>query len=325
MKLVIIKPGNYEFNKSNINEYAEERQVAFEDMMELLVTEIGLTQDEVGESPVCYETATHVYQICYVGKDIKKEDVTQEVVNPNNKPKNNIASYLFGDDVYGPAVFLCSQIGQNNTCLPADATIQDLVNILRSKFIHVGLFISADNKLPVKEYEYQKHPLDYYTTDENQYFKYKLVETEFLGFSLALFKEVDHVNNIVNKIATRIMGKKIFGDVVMLTKTPHEFHDLTYDIYNKISKLAYGPLKKRELLPDEKVENQKSGELPKVITRYFVLEKRYNNLKKVCSNCNKDIPEKKLVCGGCYRTIYHDQKCQKEDWNNHKQECLYNK
>ena len=324
MQLIIIKPNDFEFQKDlhyqqNVHEYIEERTIEQDHMMETIVTEIGLSPESIGESEIVYENSTNVYQLCYV--DEKLKEIKQ--------PKNKIASYLFGDEIYGTAILINSRITNNNTCESGNVTLDDFLNIFYSKFVHKGIYISVDDDVnDVIEYNYFLHPLEYYTQDEKDYLKYKLIEVELFGFHLAFFTEISPNPAKINKRATRIMGnKKIFGPVIMLTKTPHEFHDLDMSLFNKLLKLSYGPLSKRELSQDEQSDGTKhtDSELPIVMNRYCILEKRYNNYQKVCDNCHKEITQKKLVCTGCYRAVYHDINCQKNDWSSHKIECLYNK
>ena len=336
INLIIIKPNDFKFNKElyynkydklkeDLEQYVEERSVAFNDMMETIINEIKLTPELVGETSVFYENSTNIYQMCHIGKE-KDQQIIPEVDKKLAEPFNSLASYLFGDQINGTVILLNSKIGDDSRCNPDDITIDDFTKILHSKFIHNGIYIPVDSTSSVSQYDYFTHPLEYYTNDEKDYLKYKLVELDFMGFSLAFFIETDPTNKKVNKRATRIMGKQaIFGDVVMLTKTTHEFHDLDLILFNKILKLSYGSMATRELLTSEKENVVKDGELPIVTNRYCVLEKRYNEYKKKCNNCQEEIIEDKLICGGCYRAIYHNTECQKNDWNSHKLECLYNK
>lgn len=324
MQLIIIKPNTFEFQRNtqtltqDIVNYIEERTIEVDNMMETIVNEIGLTPELIGESEIVYEDSTHVYQLCYI--DEKQKEIKQ--------PINKIASYLFGDDIYGTAVLINSQITTSNTCAPDNVTLDQFSHILYTKFVHKGIYIDVDENNPVIEYDYHLHPLEYYTRDEKDYLNYKLIETELFGFSFGIFIEVVPGNPKINKRATRIMGKqKVFGRVIICTKTTHEFHDLDLTLFNKILKLSYGSLSNRELLPEEQKdgEKQKDSELPIVMNRYCILEKRYNNYQKKCNNCQKEITQNKLVCTGCYRAIYHDVDCQKNDWSLHKTDCLYNK
>jgi hypothetical protein len=336
VKLIVIQPNNFEFEKDSyynqiekltedLNKHIEVRDVKFEDMMETIVNAIKLTPELVGETSTFYETSTNIYQMCHVGKE-KEQQIVQEKKEPDPKSFNKLASYLFGEEINGTVILLNSRIKEDRTCTPDDITLENFTEILYSKFVHKGVFIKVDQIEPVIEYDYFAHPLEYYTSDEKDYLKYKLVELDFLGFSLAFFVEVNPENKQVNKRATRIMGKQpIFGDVIMLTKTPHEFHDLDLSLLNKILKLSYGSIASRELLDEEKEIIEKDGELPLVTNRYYVLEKRYNNHRKICNSCQEEILKNKLICGGCYRAIYHNEECQKSDWNSHKLECLYNK
>jgi len=327
--LLIIKPNNFEFKKDlyynnkeklyqDLQPYIEHRTIEINDMMEIIVNEIGLTPDLVGESETCYETAENVNQLCYVGKNKNESE---------QKDLNIIATYLNGDTVYGTAVLLNSKITENGTCVSGPITINDCANILYSKFVHKGIFIPFDENVSVTEYEYFAHPLEYLENSENGYLKYKLFETTFLSFNLGLFSEI--TSQQINKRATRLLGNaKLFGNVVMLNKLPHEFHDIDLSLFEKIYKLSYGPLNKRELLESENTEGNKINGLPVIMNRYRILEKRYKDYqknKKLCDNCNKDILSNKLVCSGCYRMRYHNKDCQKSDWSKHVAECLYNK
>lgn len=323
--IIIIRPNDFEFTKEDYydqkfklaqdtNQYLDLRTINFADMMEIIVTEIGLTPELMGDSQTCYENSKNIYQICFVG--YKQDEIA-------NQQLNKIASYLNGDNVYGPAILINSKINDSYICEPDNITVDDFINILYSKFVHKGIFIPSDENLSVKEFDYLNHPLEY-LNNENDYSKYKLFESEFLGFTLGFFGED---NAVINRRATKLIGKqKLYGNVIMFNKLPHEYHDLDINLFTKFSKLSYGPLKNRELTKDEqRDENKKENGLPIVINKYSVLEKRYREYKKLCHYCNKEITSHKSVCSGCHRMIYHDNDCQRNDWAKHGAECLYGK
>ncbi|AYV76851.1 MAG: hypothetical protein Barrevirus2_4 [Barrevirus sp.] len=326
LTILIIRPNDFEFNKelyyknlgtltSDLNVLIEERTIDFKDMMETIVTEIGLTPELMGDSQICYETEDNVYQLCFVSKGL---DTTV----------NRVATYLIGEPVTGTAILLNSKINKNTyTCLPDHTLISDLSTILYSKFVHKGLVLPDNESEPVYEYDYFGHPLEGLEKEENGYMKYKLFDLNFLGFDLGFFSQVLNKDELkVNKRATRLFGKeRLYGDTVFFHKLPHEFLDMTVSLYDGINQLSYGSLTRRELRKEEEREGEKLNDLPLNFNRYHVLANRLKEDKKRCDNCANPLDNNKLICSGCYRMRYHDSECQKGDWKRHACECLYNK
>ena len=156
INLIIIKPNDFKFNKElyynkydklkeDLEQYVEERSVAFNDMMETIINEIKLTPELVGETSVFYENSTNIYQMCHIGKE-KDQQIIQEVEVDKKlaEPFNSLASYLFGDQINGTVILLNSKIGDDSRCNPDDITIDDFTKILHSKFIHNGIYIPFD-------------------------------------------------------------------------------------------------------------------------------------------------------------------------------------
>lgn len=329
INIAIIKTNDFEFNQQlyyknlsklqdDITQFIEIKKILFSDMMEYIVTSINLTPELIGHTPTCHETATCVYQVCYVGTEN----------NNSTSSPNNICSYLTGEKVYGNAVFLSSRISQLGTCVPNSTHMDDIANILYSKFVHKGIYVSTNDNQDVIEFDYFKHPIEYYNiTNEDDLKNYNIKDIEFMGFSLCMVLESS--SSILNKRATRIFGtQKVKGDVLIISKSPHEYYDLTHAMYKKIQDLSYGTLKSRELDEEEKQEGKLSNGLPVINNKYVILEKRYDNFKKkghLCFHCNNKFVGTELTCTGCYRVKYHTVECQKDSWDTHKKECLYNK
>lgn len=325
--LITILPNNFQFNKeihisdinlleNDISQYLQIKTIKFSDMMETIVNDIKLTPELLGETPVIHDSATNVYQICFVGTD-KHPASNQDNVN-------NIAAYLTGERVYGAVVFLNSKIGNNGLCSPEHSTVIDLMNILISKFIHKAVFVPSDTTQEIIEYSYYGHPLEYFKCDESEYNKYKSSEFELIGFGLCIFVNNDQ-NEQINKRATCLIGnKKIYGDAIVLLKSPEQYYDIGKELFNKLYKISHGPFKNRILKESEQKHGEKLNNLPIVMNKYCILESRYNNYKNECNYCKNEL-NKELTCTGCYRVKYHDEKCQKDDWDEHGKECLYSK
>ena len=126
-------------------------------------------------------------------------------------------------------------------------------------------------------------------------------------------------NKIINKKATRFAGEhKIFGTAILVCKTTeNDFTNITLDMYNKIDKTSWGTLKNRDLMAHEKDDNKKIDNLDVIINNFHILESRYNQLS--------DTTQHKCICTGCYRMKYLTPEDQKNDWDFHKKECLFEK
>lgn len=332
--ICLIKSNDFKFTKelyyNNINklqddisQFIEIRKILFSDMMETIVTFIGLTPELIGNSPICFETSKNIFQLCYAETHNNNLGST----NTSTLPENNICSYLSGEKVYGNASFLNSLVSSTGTCIPDNMSLEILTNILYSKFVHKGIYISSNNDSTPIEFDYFNHPIEYYNVvTESEFDNYKIVDIDFLEFNLCMIIELNPSNDIINKSMTRLYGKqKINGNVILISKITHEYHDLTLDLYKKITKLSFGSLKSRELTNIEKKDEPSANQLPVVINKYTILENRYTNLKNECHHCKSPFGDSELTCGGCYRVKYHTVDCQKTDWNNHKNDCLYNK
>ena len=346
--IAVIKPNNFKFTKEqyyndipklqqDISSFIEIKQILFNDMMESIVTLINLTPELIGHTSTCFETSKNIYQLCFVGTENNNSPSTSganddstdngNILSSSSLEENNICEFLSGETVHGNAVFINSMIGIDNTCLPDNITLEMITQILYSKFVHKGIYISPnDNEIPI-EYNYFNHPIEYYNiTTEDSFENYKIIDINFLEFNLCAIIEINPSNEIVNKPITRLYGKqKINGGVLLISKSTYEYHDLSLELYKKIMELSFGSLKSRDLNDDEKNDKESENKLPIVMNKYTILQNRYTNLKNICYSCAEPFTEAGMICGGCYRIKYHSLECQKNDWNNHKNDCLYNK
>jgi len=79
------------------------------------------------------------------------------------------------------------------------------------------------------------------------------------------------------------------------------------------------------LSEDEKEEGSKKNGFPIISNRFTLLIEREKTHPGGCDYCRKPGVPKKIVCAGCYRVSYDTDACRKEDWAEHKFECLQNK
>ncbi len=320
---------NLELLKNDISEFTKVLEVNTENLMETLISEIELTPELIGSSPICYETNTNIYQVCFSGEREQNLGQAQAVGN-----ENKIANYLVHDTILSNCVFLNSKVSDMGICVNDNADMDTFVKILYSKFIHTGIKILANDSKNVREFVYGDHPLEHYqitTYDEN---KYKILEFDFISLGLcAVIDQEEQVseNKKINKIMTRLIGnQKIYGDVLLILKLPHSYEELNMELFQKINILSFGIYESRKLTEDETKDTDKINELQIVNNKYCIIESRLkmSNIFNYYTNCaNKKCTKNNLttlnLCKGCFRVKYHDRECQMADWEQHKCECFF--
>ena len=312
---------NHEHLKNEIKQYITFKDTQLPTLMDDIVETIGLTKEMVGNTSIVTEDDKHVYQLCHMSmKDNGQEDDEENI---NGLSSCITLGYM---NVYGKAVLLCSKIDKNNQCVVESIDLDAIVDILYHKVSHKYLMVKATDKssvivnnTTVAEKNFFFGP---YETIEDMD-SYKCADCPFLKFNLlVLFKE--DTTQPINKIITKLVGKqKIYGDCYVLSKSAeNEYIDIDMILFKKIMHIAEGPLKNRELKDDEKDVDEEDNQLPIIMNRHCVLEKRFANYKPTCNYCKNEDTQVKEICAGCYRVRYHNKDCQLKDWQDHKLECL---
>lgn len=322
--------GLHENLKNAISDYVLFKPVNSDTMMYEIVDTIKLEKDTIGNTSISYENDKYVFQICHLNMEDNGKKNDPETIN-------KLASYLSlgGAEIYGDAVMICSEITDNHTCTTHDITLDDIANILNRKFVHKCVLVKANTKAckydsydsdDMIEISFNESPLESFDQDYKNNLRH--VEVPFLKFNLIMIFEEKPKNNIINKLATRIVGDhKIFGDVIFVSKSSeNEFLDLDIELFKKLLLVSEGPLSTRDLTELEKNDAVINNELPKVMNRHRILSMRVTSFTEKCNFCNvKDDNKLSLTCTGCFRVRYHNAECQKYDWNNHKLDCLFHK
>src|SRR5271156_4719302 len=147
MSIVVIRPNEFMFDRNkyynnlgklqeDIAEFADVIEV--NDFMETIITQIGLTPELIGSSPICCETDTNIYQICFA---------TERDKNFAQTSTNFIGNCLTNDTITNNCVLINSKIGENKICVNDNADLSILTKILYSKFIHKGIFVKTDSSV----------------------------------------------------------------------------------------------------------------------------------------------------------------------------------
>ena len=293
--------------KNDIKEYIEIIDVKnSSEMMNKIVELLGLSEHNVGCTSLCYEDNNFIYQLCHF-KDIKnkKEDL------------NCLASTLTTskETVYNNSVLICSRITENYTCETESVTIDSLSELIYKKFVHTGIYLESDNT--ISEFKYRYSPFEKMTKEEIKNFQW--IEVTIAGFVLKLYVQVIAKPDKINKLATKIKGDSYIKGNVYITIESHEFNymDITKEILKKVLLVCEGPLENRKLREGEgELKNRKKDKDAIIIMNSLcVLEKR-------CKEAIKVKNDKKFVCRGCFRMRYSSYEEFKNDWKNHRKDCI---
>jgi len=299
--------------KKDIENLIEKVTVNHENMMEEIVKIINLKEYEIGDTSLCHEDNNFIYQICHMrrkykdSKEIKKENL------------NCLATTLTTskETIYQNAVLLCSRINEDSTCTPENIEINDIVNLLYKKFVHVGLLVEPNK---VTEVKFRKSPFENLKNENIEDYRYS--DREIFGLKLYINGQLDPKPNILNKKMTKLYGlHKVYGKVILIAKT-HDYNvtDINKELFNKLLSICEGPMENRVLSKNE-LSNRKieqNNNTSKIMNCLNIIEKRYS--KYVESNIKNT---HKFICQGCFRLRYKTKEEQKNDWKKHSKDCLY--
>jgi hypothetical protein len=271
---------------------------------------LGATEPEnkdcVINTVVIEETESCIYQLCYL--DLKTSECEL----------NHLATKLMINKqcIYGSAILFKCKIQDDGTCCNDLMTINDYNKILYNRDHHTGCYVSVTGDIIEIEYE---------LPNKLEYIDNWLIHQEQLyggnGFSLEFVYE--NKGN-VNKIASSISSILIRGNCYILSRYGDEiYNDIGRNIINRLYKVCRTPLLYHKIMNDE-TKFEEINKLPIVKNKFYMLHKRMrelNNKFTTCWTCDNEI---KHICGGCYRLRYCSRECQKNDWQNHSDDCSYN-
>jgi hypothetical protein len=298
-----------DFFKSHIAKYIEIIQVTLDNVMEIIVNKIGMTTEIMGATSKCLDTNEYIYQLCHLNEDDIKGDKQQNI--------NSIASYLVlgKGPMFGPIVLFKSDFIENRTCIPSNiCNIDEVCSLLYERLVHTCVLLNSDETVTIKKFV--ESPSEFVT--EYDINNYKFIEVNYLNFNLLIFIQMNPDNNTINKRATRLAGiYKILGSAILVCKTSeNDYINITRDFYDKLDMASWGTIKSRDINDYENDADKKIGDLDVIINNFNILD---NRVKKI------NFKDNDLVCTGCYRMRYASIIDQKNDWENHTKECLFNK
>lgn len=265
------------FTREKINDllldYITLKDVSNEDeMMQVVIDEV------VGENndyPIHTATTKNIYHDLYLTCHISPSKEMYEEFKSKSIKFNGIASYFsdIGLKIYGKAV-LFKLDTKNDAYKLLSITMDEIVDIFISKFVHKGVILNLDGS--IDEFNFIFNPVDWISPNEIN--KYKFYETEILGKVLMLFFDTTStvINDTGNIIYPSIKGKVIIGmrdQYSDMNDISVKYEDLDIDTFKKIIKLCSDSTQTRNLTDEENTDGQ-----------FVNGKRRYNNFYKILNN-----------------------------------------
>lgn len=294
----------------------------------ILLEDINFDNSLMCVTEPSFSTPDGISELIYFRHDVKHDDVTN---------LNTLGCYFSLS--HTPIKNKCVLIW-NNFDLSAKHRVRfgSITKELIVKFIRKRFFTSA---ILIKQKSFEK----LYYQDAKNLAKYIFGEEKTESFRKDIFRYgliFHHTNNkmYVNEVATRISGRKMYGDVLIIhevERNPETGDVVNYNIgmkeMKRINAHSYGSNKDRDLRSDEIdhcnmiIDYDKGKEQIPLWSRYLVIKNRiisHNNINKRCIKC-KNIIEGKInyKCNECFRAIYCSHECQEMYSNEHESECIH--
>lgn len=272
--VAIVRPNDYSVTPDDSLEtvtakaspFVELTSVSATDMMALVVEVTNMTPETFGDTCVFNESATDVYQFCYMSNKDNNQAETRKY--------NGIATTLMADSetkLYGSVVVIRSLINPDYTCQNGSVEMEQLMNHLYRSTHHLGVLLKADGG--IEPYQFYKDPV--HAVDDPTQLTY--TEEKMFGFHLYMFLWMDADENNTNYNGSVLLGKRrLVGDVIVTSiKNKTHYDQLTVEQVEQILKLATGPLDTRELTEEEQIRGKRNDEgLPYAINGHHVLTRR---------------------------------------------------
>jgi hypothetical protein len=156
-----------------------------------------------------YYTSDYVYQAIFkcVAKDVNDSYIT--LVENSNK----LATQMLGEKhaVDGNMILIKRSI-YNNDFEYSNISFEDITDILKSQFLHTAVIVKSDNTIEEASYIYSPLEIHFGQThiDNVRYHEFK-----FIDYRLFFHVDTKAEKNQLNRIASAIYGKKIYGNVLI--------------------------------------------------------------------------------------------------------------
>lgn len=303
MKIAIIKKNKisyppYQYNfarftrenlEEDIEDYINIKSIKQEELIDVIGEALEIQPDNIVHTTTvtCDENSNYIFEICHLIDEFGTDTTVQ----------NNIAIKLTNNQfrIVGDCIILKHQILHDHTEL-CDITLNDIIDLYYSSLVKQCVKINPDSTMDDVKYIFG--PIDW-ITESVAHKNYRFHEKEFNSKLIMMyFFEIVPDKKILNIQASRLLGKAIYGTVVIAFRhKPDDIRQTENEYYridtNFIEQLIVIMSTKAELLDNNK-ENK--NELKKSNNNTFeeTISVPNQNTRTIVDNLYEKIKKKKI-------------------------------
>ena len=218
--------------KDDVEDYIKFAKInTIYELFDIINVVVNPTDKHVVNIEDLYYTSDYVYQAIFkcVAKDVTES--YESVVKESNK----LATQMLGERhmVDGNMILIKRSI-VNNDFDYVDVTLDDITDILRNQFLHKAVIIKSDNTIEEQSYIYSPLEINFGQShiDNVRYHEFK-----FIDYRLFFHVDTKTEQNKINRIASIIYGKKIYGNVLISLSDNSDSSPLNLDLTHNLIKM----------------------------------------------------------------------------------------
>jgi hypothetical protein len=218
--------------KDDIEEYIRLAKInTIYELFNIINVVVNPTDKHVVNIEDLYYTSDYVYQAIFkcVAKDIN------ESYESYIKESNKLATQMLGERhmVDGNMILIKRSI-INNDFDYTDVTLDDITDILRNQFLHKAIIIKPDDTIEEQSYIYSPLEINFGQShiDNVRYHEFK-----FIDYRLFYHVDTKAEQTKINRIASIIYGKKIYGNVLISLSDNSDSSPLNLDMTKNLIKM----------------------------------------------------------------------------------------
>lgn len=220
--------------KENIEEYVDFIKLnTIYDLFNLMEVVICPTDKHIINIEDLYYTSDYVYQAIF--KSVSKDGSYTMLLEDSNK----LATQMLGEKhiVDGNMIIIKRSI-INNDFDYVDISFDDITQILRSQFLHKAVIIKPSSDIEEQYYVYNPLEINFGQShlDNTRYHEFKFLEYR-LFFHIDI--NAERTNDHLNKMASVIYGKNIYGNVLISLSDNSDSSPLNLNISTDIIRQIY--------------------------------------------------------------------------------------
>ena len=218
--------------KEDIEEYIKFAKInTIYELFNIINVVVNPTDKHVVNIEDLHYTSDYVYQGIFkcVAKDVNES--YEAIIKESNK----LATQILGERhmVDGNMIIIKRSI-INKDFNYVDIGLDDITDILRNQFLHKAVIIKSDNTIEEQSYIYSPLEINFGQShiDNVRYHEFK-----FIDYRLFFHVDTKAEQNKINRIASIIYGKKIYGNVLISLSDNSDSSPLNLDITDSVIKM----------------------------------------------------------------------------------------